>query len=143
MTISDIYSIDKRSDIMSKVRQEGTKQELLIRRFLFSHGFRYRKNDKRYPGKPDIVLPKYRTIIFVHGCFWHGHENCKASKLPKTNTNFWKKKISENIARDQKNIETLREEGWNVITIWQCEIKNKNKRKERLELLLDKIINRR
>jgi DNA mismatch endonuclease (patch repair protein) len=143
MTISDIYSIDKRSDIMSKVRQEGTKQELLIRRFLFSQGFRYRKNDKRYPGKPDIVLPKYRTIIFVHGCFWHGHENCKASKLPKTNTNFWKKKISENIARDQKNIETLREEGWNVITIWQCEIKNKNKRKERLELLLDKIINRR
>ncbi len=143
MTISDIYSIDKRSDIMSKVRQEGTKQELLIRRFLFSHGFRYRKNDKRYPGKPDIVLPKYRTIIFVHGCFWHGHENCKAATLPKTNTDFWKKKISENIARDQKNIETLREEGWNVITIWQCEIKNRNKRKERLELLLEEIINRR
>ncbi len=143
MTISDIYSIDKRSDIMSKVRQEGTKPEILIRRFLFSHGFRYRKNDKRYPGKPDIVLPKYRTIIFVHGCFWHGHENCKAATLPKTNTDFWKKKISENIDRDQKNIETLRKEGWNVITIWQCEIKNRNKRKERLELLLDKIINRR
>ena len=143
MTISDIYSIDKRSDIMSKVRQEGTKPEILIRRFLFSHGFRYRKNDKRYPGKPDIVLPKYRTIIFVHGCFWHGHENCKAATLPKTNTDFWKKKISENIARDQKNIETLREEGWNVITIWQCEIENRNKRKERLDLLLDKIINRR
>ena len=143
MTISDIYSIDKRSDIMSKVRQEGTKPELLIRRFLFSQGFRYRKNDKRYPGKPDIVLPKYRTMIFVHGCFWHGHENCKAATLPKTNTDFWKKKILENIARDQKNIETLREEGWNVITIWQCEIKNRNKRKERLELLLEEIINRR
>jgi len=143
MTISDIYSIDKRSDIMSKVRQEGTKPEILIRRFLFSHGFRYRKNDKRYPGKPDIVLPKYRTMIFVHGCFWHGHENCKAATLPKTNTDFWKKKISENIARDQKNIEALREEGWNVITIWQCEIENRNKRKERLDLLLDEIINRR
>jgi len=143
MTISDIYSIDKRSDIMSKVRQEETKPEILIRRFLFSHGFRYRKNDKRYPGKPDIVLPKYRTIIFVHGCFWHGHVNCKAATLPKTNIDFWKKKISDNKVRDQKNIETLRKEGWNVITIWQCEIKNKNKRKERLELLLKEITNRR
>lgn len=143
MTISDIYSIDKRSDIMSKVRQEGTKAEILIRRFLFSHGFRYRKNDKRYPGKPDIVLPKYRMIIFVHGCFWHGHVNCKAAELPKTNTDFWKKKISENIARDRKNIETLRKEGWNVITIWQCEIEIKNKRKARLDLLLEEIINRR
>lgn len=143
MTISDIYPIDKRSDIMSKVRQEGTKPEILIRRFLFSHGFRYRKNDKRYPGKPDIVLPKYRTMILVHGCFWHGHENCKAATLPKTNTDFWKKKISENIARDQKNIETLREDGWNVITIWQCEIENRNKRKERRELLLKEITNRR
>ena len=143
MTISDIYSIDKRSDIMSKVRQEGTKPEILIRRFLFSHGFRYRKNDKRYPGKPDIVLPKYRTIIFVHGCFWHGHVNCKAATLPKTNTDFWKKKISENIARDQKNIETLRKEGWNVTIIWQCEIENKNKRKKRLDLLLKEITNRR
>ena len=128
---------------MSRIRAEETKPEETVRKFLFSHGFRYRKNDKRYPGKPDIVLPKYRTIIFVHGCFWHGHENCKAATLPKTNTDFWKKKISENIARDQKNIETLRKEGWNVITIWQCEIENKNKRKERLELLLDKIINRR
>lgn len=143
MTISDIYSIDKRSDIMSKVRQEGTKAEILIRRFLFPHGFRYRKNDKRYPGKPDIVLPKYRMIIFVHGCFWHGHVNCKAAEPPKTNTDFWKKKISENIARDQKNIETLRKEGWNVITIWQCEIEIKNKRKARLDLLLEEIINRR
>ncbi len=128
---------------MSRIRAAETKPEEIVRKFLFSYGFRYRKNDKRYPGKPDIVLPKYRTMIFVHGCFWHGHENCKAAELPKTNTDFWKKKISENIARDQKNIETLRKEGWNVITIWQCEIKNKNKRKERLELIIDKIINRR
>jgi len=128
---------------MSRIRAEETKPEETVRKFLFSHGFRYRKNDKRYPGKPDIVLPKYRTIIFVHGCFWHGHENCKAAELPKTNTDFWKKKISENIARDQKNIETLRKEGWNVITIWQCEIKNKNKRNRRLEVLLKEITNRR
>jgi DNA mismatch endonuclease (patch repair protein) len=128
---------------MSRIRAAETKPEEIVRKFLFSHGFRYRKNDKRYPGKPDIVLPKYRTMIFVHGCFWHGHENCKAAELPKTNTDFWKKKISDNRVRDQKNIEILRKEGWNVTIIWQCEIKNKNKRKERLDLLLDEIINRR
>ena len=128
---------------MSRIRAEETKPEETVRKFLFSHGFRYRKNDKRYPGKPDIVLPKYRTIIFVHGCFWHGHENCKAAELPKTNIAFWKKKISDNKVRDQKNIETLRKEGWNVTIIWQCEIENKNKRKERLELLLKEITNRR
>ena len=139
----DIYSKKKRSDIMSRIPAEETKPEEIVRKFLFSHGFRYRKNDKRYLGKPDIVLSKYQTIIFVHGCFWHGHENCKAAELPKTNIAFWKKKISDNKVRDQKNIETLRKEGWNVITIWQCEIKNKNKRKERLELLLKEITNRR
>lgn len=124
---------------MSRIRAEETKPEEIVRKFLFSHGFRYRKNDKRYPGKPDIVLPKYRTMIFVHGCFWHGHENCKAAELPKTNTNFWKKKISDNRVRNQKNIDTLRKEGWNVIIIWQCEIKNKIKRNRRLGLLLEEI----
>lgn len=128
---------------MSRIRAEETKTEETVRKFLFSRGFRYRKNDKRYPGKPDIVLPKYRTIIFVHGCFWHGHVNCKAAELPKTNTDFWKKKIADNRVRDQKNIETLRKEGWNVTIIWQCEIENKNKRKERLDLLLKEITNRR
>ena len=139
MTISDIYSIDKRSDIMSRIRAAETKPEEIVRKFLFSYGFRYRKNDKRYQGKPDMVLPKYRTMIFVHGCFWHGHETCKAAELPKTNTDFWKKKILDNRVRDQKNIDTLRKEGWNVIIIWQCEIKNKSKRNRRLELLLEEI----
>ena len=124
---------------MSRIRADETKPEEIVRKFLFSHGFRYRKNDKRYPGKPDIVLPKYRTMIFVHGCFWHGHENCKAAELPKTNTDFWIKKISDTRVRDQKNIETLRKEGWNVIIVWQCEIKNKNKRDRRLDLLLKEI----
>ena len=128
---------------MSRIRAEETKPEEIVRKFLFSHGFRYRKNDQRYPGKPDMVLPKYRTMIFVHGCFWHGHENCKAAELPKTNTDFWKKKISDNRVRDQKNIGALRKEGWNVIIIWQCEIKNKSKRNRRLEVLLKEITNRR
>jgi len=127
---------------MSRILAEETKPEEIVCKFLFSHGFRYRKNDKRYPGKPDIVLPKYRTMIFVHGCFWHGHENCKAAELPKTNTDFWKKKISDNIVRDQKNIEALRKEGWDVIIIWQCEITGKIKRNRRLGLLLEEITNR-
>lgn len=139
--IADIYSKEKRSNIMSKIRGMKTKPEELVRKFLFSKGFRYRINDKRYLGRPDIVLPKYNTIIFINGCFWHGHENCKAAKLPDTNTEFWRKKISDNEVRDRKNIERLRNEGWNVIIIWQCEIKNKNNTGKRLELLIDEIIN--
>jgi len=126
---------------MSKIRGKKTKPEELVRKFLFSKGFRYRINDKRYSGRPDIVLPKYHTTIFIHGCFWHGHENCKAAMLPETNTEFWRKKISDNEVRDRKNIENLRNEGWKVIVIWQCEIKNKNNKDKRMELLIDQIIN--
>lgn len=138
--IADIYSKEKRSNIMSRIRGTKTKTEELVRKFLFSKGFRYRINDKRYPGKPDIILPKYHTIIFIHGCFWHGHENCKAARLPETNTDFWKDKISDNKVRDQKNIEKLKNDGWNVIIIWQCEIKNKTNREKRMELLLGEIL---
>ena len=126
--------------MMSKIRGKETKPEIRVRKFLFSKGFRYRINDKRYPGKPDIVLPKYHTIIFIHGCFWHGHENCKAAKLPETNKEFWEKKISDNIARDRKNIGKLRNDDWNVIVIWLCEIKNKSDRGERMEQLIGEII---
>jgi len=124
---------------MSKIRGQNTKPEELIRKFLFLKGFRYRIHDKRYPGTPDIVLPKYHTIIFVNGCFWHGHVNCKAAKLPKTNLQTWKKKILDNISRDEKNIAKLKNEGWKVIIIWQCEIKSKNNREKRLELLINEI----
>ncbi|MGA9188284.1 MAG: DNA mismatch endonuclease Vsr [Methanosarcina sp.] len=137
--ITDIYPKEKRSKIMSKIQGKETKPEIVVRKFLFSKGFRYLINDKRYPGKPDLVLPKYKTVIFIHGCFWHGHENCKASKLPETNAEFWEKKISDNVARDRKNIEKLKDEGWNVITVWQCEIKSKAKREERLKLLIEQI----
>jgi DNA mismatch endonuclease, patch repair protein len=136
----DIYSKEKRSKIMSKIKGKETKPEILIRKFLFSEGFRYRINDERYPGKPDLVLPKYKTVIFIHGCFWHGHEGCKASKLPATNAEFWEKKISDNIVRDRKNVEKLEDEGWNVITVWQCEIKSKAKREERLKFLVEQIL---
>lgn len=124
---------------MSKIKGKKTKPEEITRKFLFSKGFKYRINDKRYPGKPDIVLPKYHTIIFIHGCFWHGHENCRAAKLPETNTDFWTKKITDNIVRDKINIQKLRNEGWKVIVVWLCEIKNKSNREKRLELLIDEI----
>lgn len=125
---------------MSKIRGKETNPEIQVRKFLFSKGFRYRINDKRYPGKPDIVLPKYRTAIFVHGCFWHGHENCKAAALPKTNRPFWGSKIRHNIERDQKNTELLEKDGWKVIVIWGCEIKNKKNREERLDMLVKEIV---
>ncbi len=120
--MSDIYSKSKRSSIMSKISGKDTKLEILVRKYLFSKGFRFRKNVKDLPGKPDIVLPKYKTIIFINGCFWHGHENCKKAILPATNTRFWREKISGNIIRDKGNIQKLREMGYKVITVWQCEL---------------------
>lgn len=121
----DIYEAEKRSKIMAKISGKDTKPEILVRKFLFSKGFRYRKNDNRFPGKPDMVLPKYKTIIFVHGCFWHGHD-CSLAKYPETNTDFWISKIESNIKRDRRNIDALKNLGWKVLTIWQCELKNKN-----------------
>ena len=108
---------------MSCIKGKGTKPEEIVRKYLFSRGFRYRKNDKRLPGTPDIVLPKYKTVIFVNGCFWHGHKGCKYFVWPKNNAEFWKKKIEDNISRDQKSIELLEAQGWSVIIIWECELK--------------------
>ena len=108
---------------MSCIKGKGTKPEEIVRKYLFSQGFRYRKNDKRLPGTPDIVLPKYKTVIFVNGCFWHGHKGCKYFVWPKNNAEFWKKKIEDNISRDQKSIELLEVQGWSVIIIWECELK--------------------
>ncbi|UCH72079.1 MAG: DNA mismatch endonuclease Vsr [Thermoplasmatales archaeon] len=125
---------------MSNIKGKNTKPEESVRKFLFSNGFRYRKNDNRYPGKPDIVLPKYKTIIFIHGCFWHGHKNCKASKLPETNKDFWEKKISNNIKRDKQNVHKLKEADWNVIIIWQCEIKNEKVKQKRFDKLIKEIV---
>lgn len=108
---------------MSRIRSKNTKPEEMVRKYLFSQGFRYRKNDIRLPGKPDIVLPKYKTVIFVNGCFWHKHENCKYFVWPKTNEDFLRAKINANVSRDQENMKLLSELGWNVIVIWECELK--------------------
>ena len=111
---------------MSKISGKNTKPEILVRKFIFSKGFRFRINDKRYPGKPDIVLPKYKSIIFIHGCFWHGH-SCKRGNLPETNREFWVNKISNTKKRDVRNKRELETLGWKVIIIWQCEISSKLK----------------
>jgi DNA mismatch endonuclease (patch repair protein) len=137
--MSDIFSSQKRSQIMSNIKGKETKPEILVRKFLFSNGFRFRKNDSRFPGKPDIVLPKYKIIIFVNGCFWHGHQDCKKSKLPTTNVEFWLKKIEGTKQRDIKNINELKESGWKIITIWECEIKNESSLNQRMEMLVEEI----
>lgn len=124
--MADIFSKAKRSEIMSKISGKETKPEILVRKYLFSKGFRYRKNDKKLAGKPDIVLPKYKTVIFIHGCFWHHHKDCPKAALPATNREFWENKISKNVERDAQNRKDLRKLGWNVIEIWQCRIKNRD-----------------
>ena len=125
---------------MAKVKQKNTEPEIIVRYFLYSEGFRYRINLKSLPGSPDIVLPKYRTVIFVHGCFWHGH-TCKAGHLPSSNLNYWELKIDKNMKRDRRKIDELKLQGWNVIVIWQCEIKGLKSRRERLLNLILEIKN--
>ena len=119
----DVHDKKTRSYNMSRIKGKNTKPEELVRKYLFSQGFRYRKNDKRLPGSPDIVFPKYKTVIFVNGCFWHGHEGCKHFVWPKSNDEFWKNKIETNIARDKKKTQVLEELGWRVIVVWECELK--------------------
>ena len=108
---------------MAAIRSRDTQPEWIVRRFLFSRGFRYRLFHKRLPGHPDIVMRKYRTCIFVNGCFWHGHDNCRYFRMPKTNTEFWQNKISRNKARDSRTIQQLTALGWNCITVWECQLK--------------------
>lgn len=125
---------------MSKIKSKDTKPEMLVRRFLFSHGFRFRLHRKYLPGNPDIVLPKYKTVIFINGCFWHGHKDCKFASIPETNRDFWLTKISGNIIRDNESVERLKQSGWKVIVIWQCELKPKVK-DQTLEQLITKLQN--
>ena len=119
----DVHSKETRSYNMSRINGKNTKPEELVRKYLFSQGFRYRKNDKRLPGTPDIVLPKYKTVVFVNGCFWHGHEGCKYFVWPQNNADFWKAKINANIQRDQRKKEELERLGWRVLVIWECGLK--------------------
>jgi len=126
---------------MSRIHNKDTKPEVLVRKYLFSCGLRYRKNDKRYPGHPDIVLPKYKTIVLIHGCFWHVHEGCPKFAFPKSNQNFWEPKLLRNRQRDTDNIAMLEKAGWKVIVVWGCELK-KNVRQVRLEKLFEQITGR-
>jgi len=131
--MTDVHAPEVRRFNMSRIKSKNTKPEILVRKFLFSKGFRYRLNVCDLPGKPDIVLPKYKTIIFINGCFWHGHDNCKYFVIPKTRTEWWMKKINETKMRDSKIVKALTFMGWNVCVIWACEIKNKEfKRVEEL-----------
>lgn len=122
--MADVLTPEQRSYNMSRISGKNTKPEEMVRKFLFSQGFRYRKNDVRLPGKPDIVLPKYKTVIFVNGCFWHGHEGCRYFVWPKNNSEFWRIKINGNIQRDKHNHYILIKQGWHIIDIWECELKN-------------------
>lgn len=121
----DKHSKEVRSYNMSQIRSTNSKPEIMVRKYLFSKGLRYRKNVKTLPGKPDIVLPKYKTIVFVNGCFWHGHKNCKYFVMPKSNIEFWNEKISRNVKRDEEIHRKLSAAGWNVIVVWECELKKR------------------
>lgn len=123
--MSDIVSPSQRHNIMSQIHSSCTKPELRLRYTLWRLGFRYLVNDKRLPGSPDIVLPKYKTVIFVHGCFWHGHKGCKKYTVPKTNTEFWTAKVSRNQERDQEAWRKLEAKGWSVIIVWECELEKR------------------
>lgn len=136
--MADNHTPEVRSYNMSRIRSTDTKPEIYVRKCLFAAGFRYRKNDSRYPGKPDIVLPKYKTVIFVHGCFWHMHEGHDCFNMPKSRLEYWKPKLEGNRQRDIKNQEALRQMGWNVIVIWECMLK-KAVREDTISTLIQRI----
>ena len=129
----DIVSSKKRSQMISSIKYKNTNPKLVIRKIIFNLGFRYRLNQKIGKTKPDIVLKKWNLCIFVHGCFWHQHQNCKISSKPKSNTDFWNDKLKSNVIRDQKNITELKELGWNVGVIWECFTRGKNPKQQILK----------
>lgn len=138
--MTDVHDKITRSYNMSRIKNKDTKPEMLVRKYIFSKGFRYRLHDKRLPGKPDIVLPKLKAVVLIHGCFWHGHENCKYFVLPKTRTEWWRKKIEKNKQTDNENLLKLRSKGWTVFIIFECQLK-KNLREKTLKNLVKKLNN--
>ena len=136
----DLITLDQRHRNMAAIRSTSTKPELNLRHALWRKGYRYRVNDKRLPGKPDIVLSKYHSVIFIHGCFWHGHKGCQYYTVPKTNTVFWTAKITRNQERDQEVWRQLEAKGWNVIIVWECEL-NKSKFPDTLLRVTDELQN--
>ena len=139
--MADVMTPEQRSRCMAAIKGKDTKPELIVRKYLFSRGLRFRVQVRKLSGNPDIVLPKYKTVIFVNGCFWHGHEGCKYFRLPKSNVEFWEAKIERNVARDVRNEAELKALGWRVVRVWECEIKTVAERKEYLKRLYDRIVN--
>ncbi|WP_154855902.1 very short patch repair endonuclease [Cyclobacterium xiamenense] len=138
--MADVHEPEVRSYNMSRIKGKDTKPEMLVRKFLHARGFRYKLHDKKLPGKPDIVLPKYNTIVQVHGCFWHGHEGCNYYVVPKTRTQWWLDKITTNKRKDRENENKLIDIGWNVLTVFECELKSGN-RQQTLMRLIKRITN--
>lgn len=137
--MTDIKSPADRSRNMAAIKGKDTKPEMIVRKYLFSRGLRFRVQVRKLPGTPDIVLPKYNTAIFVNGCFWHGHEGCKYFRLPKSNVEFWKEKIERNIERDKESMQALFDLGWKVVRVWECELRNKANREETLNKIYTSI----
>ncbi|PYS21342.1 MAG: very short patch repair endonuclease [Acidobacteria bacterium] len=135
--MADVFTPEKRSAIMSRIKGGNTKPEILVRRIVHSLGFRFRLRPQNLVGKPDLVLPRYRKIIFVHGCFWHGHARCRRSTLPTSNVAFWQKKIEGNKARDRNVVRTLRRMKWDILVVWQCETTHIERLTKRLERFLE------
>ena len=133
--MADNHTQEERSRNMSHIRSTNSKPEEKVRKYLFSKGFRYRKNDKRYPGKPDIVLPKYKTVIFINGCFWHKHD-CSRFVWPSSNEEYWRPKILRNVERDIQVQSWLKGQGWNVLVIWECQLKKKE-----FQVTMDRLVN--
>ena len=122
--MADVFSKEERSRVMRRVKSADTKPEMRVRRWLHAQGFRFRLHRKDLAGNPDIVLRRHRTVIFVHGCFWHGHSGCKAADLPASNREYWEKKIGRNVERDRRNLALLQEQGWRVIVLWECKLED-------------------
>jgi len=135
--MTDVFSKVKRSEIMRKIKGANTVPEMLVRSMIHRMGYRFRLHSKELPGRPDIVLPKHRKVIFVNGCFWHRHYRCNRATLPDTNKTFWEKKIDRNVERDKEVRKKLRAQGWKVLTIWQCQIKNPTKMRRKIESFLE------
>ena len=137
--MADVMTPEQRSRCMAAIKGKDTKPEVVVRKYLFSRGLRFRVQVRKLPGTPDIVLPKYKTAIFVNGCFWHGHEGCKYFRLPKSNVEFWKEKIERNIERDKESMQALFDLGWKVVRVWECELRNKANREETLNKIYTSI----
>jgi DNA mismatch endonuclease, patch repair protein len=135
--VADLHKALTRSEMMARIRSKNTRPELRVRHFLWASGFRYRLHGKQLPGRPDIVLTRYKTVIFVHGCFWHGHTHCPQFRMPSTRREFWETKISKNQERDVQSLAKLQALGWNVIVVWECEIEGKAGRARLVRLITE------